>query len=153
MGVSIRVRSRERTIRRIVFCGQRSLGFNPRSLSRANDRRHRWSAVPKDQFQSAFALASERLESFSLKQHQYLFQSAFALASERSTNVNSAVGNECSFNPRSLSRANDLPVLRTYTEVGKFQSAFALASERWNRIAISGAAIVFQSAFALASER
>ncbi len=83
IAVSIRVRSRERTMYRCVMV--------------ASERK----------FQSAFALASERWSCKQAARRIGSFQSAFALASERCVAANcEAPGFNC-FNPRSLSRAND----------------------------------------------
>ena len=105
------------------------------------------------QFQSAFALASERyMPHIVVEGGTYLFQSAFALASERCClyrQFNRIADVSIRVRSRERTIVNSLPnTLRRM-----FQSAFALASERSKFTCESNIVSMFQSAFALASER
>ena len=158
--VSIRVRSRERTMRccSTGFAGgsgfnprplsraddrMQSVGraaadacFNPRPLSRADDMRVRGLPMRIVRFQSASALASGRFEDVSIRWIRTLkFQSASALASGRLMVTSAIELTSCCFNPRPLSRADDDTHDDSHgrpTHV--FQSASALASGRYRQI-------------------
>ncbi len=105
--VSIRVRSRERTMLVDCLTVRCTTSFNPRSLSRANDDTDLLKRQQEHWFQSAFALASERwYELFSGTCSRSV--SIRVRSRERTIHVYRIYKcrNVC-FNPRSLSRAND----------------------------------------------
>ena len=148
--VSIRVRSRERTMINLVISTTRLMSFNPRPLSRADDVSE-GSAGTTSSVSIRVRSRERTIILISQPTVWIEFQSASALASGRyyfRVRINGPKG----FNPRPLSRADDDDVMASYAK--QFVSIRVRSRERTIRSeGWIDCRDPFQSASALASGR